>query len=123
MNSNRTKAEQDWQDELREMGCLFNGSPAEIDHIFGAKTKANKLKIGEWAVIPLSANLHRNDQVNRSSNETEFNLKYTDPILWNLPFGSEKSMFLATCCRYMAYYQKDLPFSNEILIEIMRYRR
>ena len=121
-NAKRTQAQKDWQTDLAAMGCVLTHGPAEIDHLFGATAKANGEEIGQWACIPLSATLHRNNQVNRSSSEYAFNQKYLNGRLWNMNAGAKKELFLACCCQYLTYYKrKNLPFSEEVLLAIMSY--
>ena len=60
MNSNPTKAQQDWQDWCRDYGCAVGGGmggPLSFHHIDGSKMKLqgfNDQKPGEWYGICLS---------------------------------------------------------------------
>lgn len=58
-----TAHQKQWQDELREFGCVITRDPyPEIQHISGASTKQNRLWIGQYATLPLCYYYHRDPQ-------------------------------------------------------------
>ena len=66
MNAKLTAAQKRWQEQVRELGSILTGGPAEIHHPIGAKGKHNKLLIGPWWIVPLTTEehkaLHANDE-------------------------------------------------------------
>lgn len=117
-----TAAQKRFWDELAAMGCPLTHNPqCEIDHLFGASAKHNGEEIGNWAVFAHSADTHRLGKINRTNNESEFNLKYGSKMANEIQFGVEKELLLNGFMAYMRYYCKPLPFAPEILEAIMDY--
>ena len=116
-----TAAQKKWWSELVEMGCLLGDEiEAEIDHLVGASAQAEGENIGNWWVIPLCPRLHRLGPINRTTKPHLFQMRFCTADHWD---DYRKELFLASCTRYMVYYNKPLPFSSDILQSIMRYRR
>lgn len=108
--------------ELVEMGCLLTGDEAEIDHCVGASATYNGVNIGNWWVLALSPEVHRNGPNNRTSQEWRFIAKWCNPSLWDSHAGYKKELFLAQLVRYKMYYQKPFPLGLEVLEAIIEYK-
>jgi hypothetical protein len=117
-----TAAQKRFWDELTQMGCLLTGDEAEIDHCVGASAKWNGMNIGNWWVIALNPDVHRNGTGNRTSEEWKFIDRWCNPELWDSSAGHKKELFLAQMVRYKFYYQKEFPFPLEVLEAIMEYK-
>lgn len=124
LSKNRTKAQEQWQQDLTDMGCcVSHHAHAERDHLFGQSAVSNGVAIGEWAVIPLNDYQHRNGPNNRTSKEGLFIDEYCNTDLWDMTQGHKKELFLATCCKYLTHYRRtELPFGEDVLLAIMAYR-
>jgi len=116
-----TAAQSKFWSELVDMGCMLaSGSPAEIDHLAGASVQSGGENIGNWWVIPLCPELHRLGPINRTTKAGLFQMRFSNEDLWS---DYRKELFLASCTRYMVYYDKPLPFGGNILQSIMGYKR
>ena len=116
-----TAAQKKWWSELVDMGCLVSDSDgAEIDHLVGSSVQANGENIGNWWVIALSPEAHRVGANSRTSKGYLFSKVFCNNDLWD---DYKKELFLASCTRYMVYYNKPLPFSSDILQSIMGYSK
>jgi len=48
-----------WREEVRALGCMVTGGPAEIHHCVGRTGRHNKVDIGHWWILPLTTEQHR----------------------------------------------------------------
>ena len=117
-----TEAQRKFWSELVNMGCLLTGEDAEIDHCIGASAQYVGGNLGNWFVLALSPEVHRLGMSNRTDQEWAFIAKWCNPSLWDSAAGHKKELFLAQMVRYKMYYQKDFPFSHEVLESIMEYK-
>lgn len=54
------KAQTDWREEVRSMGCVYGyGGNVEIHHPLGRTATSMGQHIGHWLVIPVSTKAHR----------------------------------------------------------------
>lgn len=110
--------------EITEMGCLITGAPAEVDHCVGATAVHDGIHIGQWWVIALCPSVHRQDQINRTTNRKQFAERYGSRIAADQGgYAVEKEMFHNQCVKYLQYFQKPLPFDWEVMQAIMGYQR
>ena len=113
-----------WWGELVEMGCIYTGKPAEVDHLVGAAAKHNKIHVGQWWVVALSPDLHRTGAVNRTTRQTMFENRFSSQAAkWGPDFAFEKELWFNQCCRYMEYFRQPLPFEADVMYAIMGYRK
>ena len=105
----RTKAQQDWLNDAADIGCLNDGRPCQIHHMFGetAQVKIDLVSenIGQWAINPLCPECHKAIETNSDRR------------------GEEKRNFETLCAWWTRIHQKPLPFSDKIYTAIMEYSR
>ena len=121
-NSAPTAAQKRWWSDLVEMGCLFTGEEAELDHLVGATVQQNGINIGNWFCIALCPHIHRTGPINRTMTEYKFISYYLNPELWQTSQGHKKELFFAQCQAYVTYYKKPLPFDMEVMQAIFDYQ-
>jgi hypothetical protein len=91
VNGNPDSAQREFHKELREL----HGA-GELHHIFGSKRKIyNYRKSGEWLVMMLSAEHHRN--------------------ISKLSFEEERFLFLSKIAEYEQHYQKPCPIPEGLI--------
>ena len=105
-----TKAQRDWRENLRSLGCIVTGEPnPEMHHLYGASAKKKcprtfqTLWIGQWAQVPLCKRLHDVEKT------PEFRDEYPDAMLFKM-----------VCEAYQAEYGP-LPFDQDIYDAIINY--
>ena len=97
------KAEKDWRELVRSLGCCLGyPGPVQIHHVAGRTAKHSKVDIGHWFILPVSEQAHR--EVER------------------MPKSEQKGLFLDVCRRLVSTYQP-LPFEAEVMFAIMDWRR
>lgn len=75
---------------LALQGCMECGKPPELHHAVGSTGSHNKVKIGQWWVIPLCAEHHRgitgiHSSKNRKSKEKQFFRELSDRYEGEIP--------------------------------------
>lgn len=57
---NQPKAEEKkWLEAIGNQACIVTSSSnIQVHHMFGASAKRDKLRVGHWAILPLSVELH-----------------------------------------------------------------
>lgn len=80
-----TKAQKDWRENLRALGCIVTGEPnPEMHHLYGASAKKKcprtfaTLWIGQWAQVPLCKRLHEAEK------SPEFRGQFSDAELFEM---------------------------------------
>lgn len=91
-----------WREDVRELGCIFCGGPAEIHHVVGRTAKHMKMPVGHWWILPVCTEGHRT--VERETKE------------------DQKIHFKDLCIRYRQHYG-DLPFPASTLLAIWDWHR
>lgn len=107
-----TKAQKEWRENLRSLGCIITGQPnPEMHHLYGASAKKKcprtfeTLWVGQWAQVPLCKELHDREKT------PEFRKKYPN---WKL--------FEVACQRYERKYGS-LPFDQNVKDAILNYHK
>lgn len=96
MNGNPSAAQKRFHDELRLMFFETQGGKGELHHVFGSKWKRRGFeKPGEWLVIMLESEVHRN--------------------IKQYSFQGERALFLAQLRQYESHYQKPHPVPPELI--------
>ena len=87
----KTKAVADWEDLLRERGCIITGRcDIHLHHIYGRTFKHNKILIGPWAILPLWWEMH-------DSGMTHPRHVHKRRKAFNKAYGWQGDVFLAMC--------------------------
>lgn len=117
MNSNPTKAQQDWQDWCRDYGCVVGGGmggPLSFHHIGGSKMKLqgfNDQKPGEWYGVCLSYWWHQDQRNSAARHVNKYRFEREAG-------GTEKQMFIESVELYRSIYGR-IPTSKEIYQAIL----
>lgn len=80
-----TAAQKRFYGKIVDKGCIVCGRQAEIHHVVGASARSNKIKVGNWYVLPLCYWHHR-DPVN-DYNVTNWKNRFEES------FGTQHEMF------------------------------
>ena len=119
MNANQ----KGWLKWVGSQSCMVTGdSQIQVHHIWGRKTRANKMNIGHWAIIPLAIRLH---DVNSNS---PFNITHHRKR-FEIEFGTtEKQMFCDLRTLALEHNKCGILEARyipppEVAIEIAKYRR
>jgi len=101
-------AQKRWEDKVIGLGSLIGYGPTELHHFLGGGTTQVKGigNLGWWAIICITRDHHL---IRHSQGRKAFE-KATG--------HTEKELFEKTCSR-----MEELPFSDEIYNEIMRYHK
>ena len=110
------KAVKDWENLVREQGCIVTGqNDVQIHHVLGRTYKHNKVLIGPWYILPLCMRLH---DVHSNS---PFNVTHY-PKRFAIEFGEQRNLFV-TMCEILASDGFELPFNEDVIYAIADCKR
>jgi len=105
-----TAKQKAWRELVRSHGCMnCPGMPAEIHHVVGATGKQNKVKIGNWFILPLCSDCHRE---NPEYNVTTWRKRYTEKL------GFQWVQF-TKLCKWAIDQGIELPFDESVINAIV----
>lgn len=111
----KLKAVKDWEDRVRDFGCVVTGqNDVQIHHVHGRKYKNNKVLIGPWFILPLCMKLH-DVHSNDINNVTHY------PKMFAQAYGLQRDLFLEMCDDLAIL--AGLPFDLDVLEAIKLTRR
>lgn len=100
-----TATQKRWREEVRALGSIISGGPAVIHHCIGVTGRHNKIHLGNWWILPLTDEEHRN--IHRS----QFRKM------------SEKNWFVILIQKYTNIYGKPSPVPDDVYEAIREYHR
>lgn len=122
----KTKAQADFWQRLRELGCMVTGLNGEIEihHVVGSSFKHNKVPIGNWYVIPLHVTMHRTGMCNVTTHKQAFcdyviKSRAFDATEDMTPIEVQRQVFLAALELYEETYGEDHPVPAEVMDAIL----
>jgi hypothetical protein len=113
----KTKAVKDWENKVREAGCIITGqNDVQLHHVHGRTYKNMKVLIGPWFILPLCMRLH-DVHSNDPYNVTHYPNRFGDEI------GKQKDLFFDMCQKFIDEGDFQLPFESDVMQSILATNR
>lgn len=93
-----------FHDNIFNLGCVVTQQWPQLHHVVGASFTDNGVWIGQWWILPLSPDLHKDGKVNVDSAKMEFYRKV----------GSEKKLYWWMLDNYLHTY-RDMPVPPRVI--------